>query len=45
MMYLNHIYGKGKSRYHFASNIAYCMKEMWRWKKAAFLSVFFSFIP
>ena len=33
MMYLSHIYGKGKSRYRFISNLSYCMKEMWKWKK------------
>lgn len=45
MMYLSHIYGKGKSRYRFVSNLAYCMKEMWKWKKTVFLFTLFSFIP
>ena len=45
MMYLSHIYGTGKSRYRFLSNLAYCMKEMWKWKKTVFLFTLFSFIP
>lgn len=45
MMYLSHIYGKGKSKYKFFSNMVYCMREMWRWKKIACIGVLFSFLP
>jgi len=45
MLFHEVVFGNGKSKYSFASNMIYALKEMWKWNKLYFLLTVAGFIP